>query len=75
MHGNHPQEFKEAIKGKTVDTGITLIPNESNLFVWRALLQVRELAGADLIAQVVWASGWTTAVCCHVIAGSKGNGV
>lgn len=38
----HAQEYKEAVKQKkALDTGITLIPNELNLFVWRALLQVR----------------------------------
>ena len=34
------QEFKEATKQKPSDTGITLIPNEDNLFAWKALLQV-----------------------------------
>lgn len=34
------QEFKEASKQKTADTGITLIPNENNLFAWRAVIKV-----------------------------------
>ena len=34
------QEYKEASKQKTCDTGITLVPNENNLFVWKALLKV-----------------------------------
>ncbi|KAL6758923.1 ubiquitin-conjugating enzyme/RWD-like protein [Haematococcus lacustris] len=33
------KEYKEASKQKTLETGITLIPNESNLFSWRALLK------------------------------------
>eukprot|EP00798_Chlamydomonas_sp_ICE-L_P010635 gene10635-12314_t len=33
------KEYKEASKQKTCDTGITLIPNETNLFMWRALLK------------------------------------
>ncbi len=36
----HAQEYKEATKQKPADTGITLIPNEQNLFMWRALLKV-----------------------------------
>ncbi len=37
----HPmmQEFKEATKQKSSETGITLIPNEDNLFAWKANLQ------------------------------------
>jgi peroxin-4 len=34
------KEYKEATRQKLQDTGITLIPNESNLFAWKALLQV-----------------------------------
>jgi hypothetical protein len=34
------QEFKEVSRSKPQDTGITLIPNEANLFIWRALLKV-----------------------------------
>jgi ubiquitin-protein ligase len=34
------KEYKEANKQSTIDTGITLLPNENNLFVWKALLQV-----------------------------------
>ncbi len=30
-----------ARSSQAADTGITLIPNESNLFLWRALLRVR----------------------------------
>ena len=33
------QEFKEATKQKSSETGITLIPNEDNLFAWKANLQ------------------------------------
>ncbi|EFJ45706.1 hypothetical protein VOLCADRAFT_63302 [Volvox carteri f. nagariensis] len=33
------QEYKEALKAKPEDTGITLIPNETNLFAWRAVLR------------------------------------
>lgn len=29
------------MRSSAVDTGITLIPNESNIFLWRALLRVR----------------------------------
>lgn len=39
-HQNHPQEYKEVTRSKSGDTGITLIPNEANLFQWRALLKV-----------------------------------
>jgi hypothetical protein len=39
-HISPSQEYKEATKQKAVDTGITLIPNEQNLFAWRALLKV-----------------------------------
>jgi hypothetical protein len=35
------QEFKEVTRSKPQDTGITLIPNEANLFIWKALLKVR----------------------------------
>ncbi len=35
------QEYKEAARQKSQETGITLIPNESNIFSWRALLKVR----------------------------------
>jgi hypothetical protein len=34
------QEFKEATRNKTADTGITLVPNELNIFVWKAQLKV-----------------------------------
>lgn len=34
------QEYKEALKAKPEDTGITLIPSETNLFAWRAALRV-----------------------------------
>jgi hypothetical protein len=37
------QEFKEVSRSKPQDTGITLIPNEANLFIWKALLKVRHL--------------------------------
>ena len=56
------QEYKEATKQKTSDTGITLIPNETNLFVWRALLQVRwptaalKRSGRDEVARSLLAS-------------------
>ncbi|GFR51604.1 hypothetical protein Agub_g14028 [Astrephomene gubernaculifera] len=33
------KEYKEALKAKPEDTGITLIPNETNLFAWRAVLR------------------------------------
>lgn len=33
------KEYKEAAKQKTTETGITLIPNDSNIFSWRALLK------------------------------------
>mmetsp|Transcript_23388 Transcript_23388/g.51332 ORF Transcript_23388/g.51332 Transcript_23388/m.51332 type:complete len:158 (+) Transcript_23388:166-639(+) len=33
------KEYKEASKQKSLETGITLVPNESNLFVWRAILK------------------------------------
>ncbi|GAX85001.1 hypothetical protein CEUSTIGMA_g12422.t1 [Chlamydomonas eustigma] len=33
------KELKEVGKQKTQDTGITLIPNETNLFSWRAILK------------------------------------
>ncbi|GIL80321.1 hypothetical protein Vretimale_12063 [Volvox reticuliferus] len=33
------KEFKEAQKAKADDTGITLIPSETNLFAWRAVLR------------------------------------
>lgn len=34
------QEYKEVTRSKASDTGITLIPNEANLFVWGAQLKV-----------------------------------
>ncbi len=34
------QEYKEAARASE-ETGIELIPNESNIFVWRGLLKVR----------------------------------
>lgn len=34
------QEYKEVSRAKVGDTGITLIPNEANLFVWGAQLNV-----------------------------------
>eukprot|EP00878_Enallax_costatus_P004699 GHUV01004947.1.p1 GENE.GHUV01004947.1~~GHUV01004947.1.p1 ORF type:complete len:162 (+),score=29.92 GHUV01004947.1:268-753(+) len=33
------KEFKEVSRSKPHETGITLIPNEANLFVWKALLK------------------------------------
>lgn len=33
------QEFKDSTRQKPGDTGITLIPNEDNLFAWKAHLQ------------------------------------
>eukprot|EP00879_Flechtneria_rotunda_P002274 GHRR01002465.1.p1 GENE.GHRR01002465.1~~GHRR01002465.1.p1 ORF type:complete len:162 (+),score=46.47 GHRR01002465.1:204-689(+) len=33
------KEYKEVARGKIQDTGITLLPNETNLFTWRALLK------------------------------------
>lgn len=33
------KEYKETAKHKSVETGITLIPNETNLFSWRAMLK------------------------------------
>lgn len=33
------KEYKEATKHSTLDTGITLVPDETNLFIWKALLQ------------------------------------
>lgn len=33
------KEYKEVTRSKSGDTGITLIPNEANLFLWRALLK------------------------------------
>ncbi len=35
------QEYKEAARLQSSETGITLIPNDSNIFSWRALLKVR----------------------------------
>jgi hypothetical protein len=40
------QEYKEVTRSKSGDTGITLIPNEANLFLWRALLKVRGTTAA-----------------------------
>lgn len=38
------QEYKEVAKQKALsDTGIQLIPNESNLFLWKALLKARPI--------------------------------
>lgn len=34
------QEYKEAAKS-AADTGIQLIPDESNIYVWKAIVQVR----------------------------------
>lgn len=34
------QEYKELSRSKE-NTGITLIPDEANIYAWRALLQVR----------------------------------
>ncbi|GIL80322.1 hypothetical protein Vretimale_12063 [Volvox reticuliferus] len=39
MLPSYEQEFKEAQKAKADDTGITLIPSETNLFAWRAVLR------------------------------------
>ncbi|KAF8065630.1 PEX4 [Scenedesmus sp. PABB004] len=33
------KEYKEVSRARPGDTGITLLPNEANLFVWRALLK------------------------------------
>lgn len=41
----HLQEYKEVVRSGAGDTGITLIPSESNLFIWRALLKVCAPAG------------------------------
>lgn len=35
----HSQELKDCSRGSAVGTGITLVPNEQNLYVWKALLQ------------------------------------
>ena len=35
-----PQEFKEAAKAEA-STGIQLIPDESNIYMWKAVIQVR----------------------------------
>jgi hypothetical protein len=34
------QEYKEAAKAES-ETGIQLIPDESNIYVWKAIIQVR----------------------------------
>ena len=34
------QEFKEMSRNPKNDTGITLMPDESNIYVWKGLLQV-----------------------------------
>jgi hypothetical protein len=58
------QEFKEVSRSKPQDTGITLIPNEANLFIWRALLKVWQLHPcpqlrlALLQLQMLQDSGW-----------------
>eukprot|EP00775_Hariotina_reticulata_P000167 gene167-355_t len=33
------KEWKEVSRSKSQDIGITLIPNDANIFVWRALLK------------------------------------
>ena len=38
------KEYKEVARSRPDETGITLIPNESNLFCWRALLKARRCA-------------------------------
>ena len=40
MQASAPQEYKEAARASE-ETGIELIPNESNIFVWRGLLKAR----------------------------------
>lgn len=47
-----PQEYKEATKHKSVETGITLIPNENNLFLWKALLKV--VSGIGCVGGCGW---------------------
>jgi hypothetical protein len=47
------QEYKEATKQKAVDTGITLIPNEQNLFSWRALLKVGTCPCTDSLTRII----------------------
>lgn len=39
-HASRLQEYKESGKQKSHETGITLIPNENNLFLWKAALKV-----------------------------------
>jgi peroxin-4 len=36
------QEYKEVSRSKNQDTGITLVPSETNLYSWQAFLKVRE---------------------------------
>jgi hypothetical protein len=37
----HAQEYKEVSRSKNQDTGITLVPSETNLYSWQAFLKVR----------------------------------
>lgn len=46
------QEYKEVARSKAADTGITLIPNEANLFVWGAQLKVGWRGGCWLMDAV-----------------------
>ncbi len=55
-----PQEFKEASKGKGQEIGITLIPLNDNIFVWKALLVVSASAVRDKLCDAAPAASHTS---------------
>lgn len=67
------QEYKEAARQKTNETGITMIPNEDSLFTWRAILKVRIVSVVDFVFVCKHAASWYHAKRTTTSAGSTGH--